>query len=223
MEHQPLTYIYLPSGSAPANTLLLLHGTGGNENDLIPLAREFGTGFNILSLRGNVSEGGMPRFFRRLGMGIFDEQDLAFRTHEMVAFIEELAVKEGFDATKVIALGYSNGANIAGSALLLYPGFLAGAILYRPMQPFKDAKAGESAGASGSAIKANRRVPVFMSNGAADPTIQPLAAKAYAAILRNAGCDVSDYSLPAGHNLVQQDIQLSVEWFGAHFKCNTSK
>ena len=213
MEYQPLTYIYRPSSGAAANTLLLLHGTGGDETDLLPLAQEFGTGFNVLSLRGNVSEGGMPRFFRRLGMGVFDEQDLAFRTHEMVAFIRELAARENFDPTRIIALGYSNGANIAGSALLLYPDFLAGAILYRPMQPFKEAAAFQA----GASPKTTRHTPVFMSNGCADPTIQPAATKAYAALLKNAGFDVTDYSLPAGHPLTRQDLQLSVEWFGKHF------
>jgi phospholipase/carboxylesterase len=241
MEYQSLKYIYQPAG-APANTLLLLHGTGGDENDLIPLAKEFGTGFNILSLRGNVSEGGMPRFFRRLGMGIFDEKDLAFRTHEMVAFIRGLAAREGFDATRIIALGYSNGANIVGSTLLLYPDFLAGAILYRPMQPFKDVAAfrtedvrtgaGEStkdqegpatnarqasANAGQASATTGRSVPVFLSNGTADPTIQAAAAKAYAALLKDASFDVSYHLLPAGHNLTQQDLQLSVEWFGKYF------
>jgi len=225
MEFQRLKYIYEPSGVAAAKTLLLLHGTGGDETDLIPLARQFGKGFNILSLRGNVSEGGMPRFFKRLGMGVFDERDLAFRTHEMVAFIRELATKEGFDAGKIIALGYSNGANIAGSTLLLYPDFLAGAILYRPMQPFKDAEALQknhgSANMSDGLIADtpyNRHVPVFMSNGAADPTINPAATKAYAAILTNAGFAVEDHTLQAGHNLTQQDVQLSVDWFKRNFE-----
>src|SRR6476620_276752 len=134
MDFQPLKYIYQPSEKNGAYTLLLLHGTGGDEHDLVPLAKHFGTDMNVLSLRGNVSEHGMPRFFKRLGMGIFDEKDLEFRTHEMAAFIRQLSEKEGFDLNKIIALGYSNGANIAGSLLLLYPGFLSGAILYRPMQ-----------------------------------------------------------------------------------------
>jgi phospholipase/carboxylesterase len=131
----------------------------------------------------------------------------------MVAFIRGLAAREGFDATRIIALGYSNGANIAGSALLLYPDFLAGAILYRPMQPFKDVDAIKA----GPAAKPHRHVPVFMSNGSADPTIQPLATKTYAGILKDAGFDVSTHSVPAGHNLTPQDLQLSVEWFGKYF------
>jgi phospholipase/carboxylesterase len=208
MTYQPLQYVYHPSGSPTAHTLLLLHGTGGDEQDLIPLAGEFGGGFNILSLRGNVSEGGMPRFFKRLGMGVFDEQDLSDRTHEMVTFIQTLGVKENFDATKIIALGYSNGANIAGGTLVLYPDFFAGAILYRPMQPFKHID---------GRLHSSRKIPVFMSNGSADPTIDPGATEAYAGILRKAGFEVTDVSVAAGHNLSKQDLALSVDWFGKHF------
>ena len=137
MNFQPLKYIYKSAGNPEASTLLLLHGTGGNENDLVPLAKNFGDNFNILSLRGNVQEQGMPRFFKRLGMGVFDEDDLKFRTDEMVSYIKEIALKEGFDITKLIALGYSNGANIAGATLIIYPDFLWGAILFRPMLPFQ--------------------------------------------------------------------------------------
>jgi phospholipase/carboxylesterase len=208
MNYSELKYIYQPAQNKAENTLLLLHGTGGDENDLLPIAKYFGDNFNILSLRGNVSEGGMPRFFRRLGMGIFDEKDLAFRTDEMVHFIKELAVKEKFDANKIIALGYSNGANIAGSTLLQYPDFLAGAILYRPMQPFKEIPA--------TAIN-TKKTPVFMSNGASDPTIDPAATVRYVNVLKQAGFDVADHNLQASHGLTQQDIQLSVDWFKKHF------
>ena len=213
MEYQPLQYIYEPAGMEAATTLLLLHGTGGDETDLIPLSRQFGKGFNVLSLRGNVSEGGMPRFFKRLGMGIFDEQDLAFRTHEMVAFIRSLSAKEGFDPAKVVALGYSNGANIAGSALLLYPDFLAGAILYRPMHPFKNAEAFAKRAPS----LEMKPTPVFISNGAADPTINPTAAKAYSDLLTREGFAVESHLLPTSHHLTQQDVQLSVDWFNRNF------
>src|SRR5680860_678901 len=120
MEFKPLNYIYIPSDTISDYTFLLLHGTGGNENDLVPLVDDFGGGVNILSLRGNVLENGMPRFFKRLEMGVFDEADLEFRTRELVHFVREIAVKEGFDIMKLIAIGYSNGANIAGSTLALY-------------------------------------------------------------------------------------------------------
>lgn len=211
MDFQALKYIYQPANYAGANTLLLLHGTGGDERDLLPIAKEFGNDFNILSLRGNVSENGMPRFFKRLGMGIFDEQDLTFRTHEMVDFIKSLAEKEGFDSTKIIALGYSNGANIAGSTLVLYPDFLAGAILYRPMQPFKSIK---------EDVKSTTHTPVFMSNGMVDPTVKQADTVRYISILKDAGFDVANYNLSTGHNLTREDLLLSVDWYKRHFVNN---
>lgn len=208
MDFQALKYIYQPAKHAEANTLLLLHGTGGDEHDLLPIAKEFGEDFNILSLRGNVSENGMPRFFKRLGMGIFDEKDLTFRTHEMVSFLKELAIKEGFAISKLVALGYSNGANIAGSTLVLYPDFLAGAILYRPMQPFKNIS---------NDLKNAIHTPVFMTNGMADPTVNQSDTVKYVNILKNAGFDVTNYSLSAGHNLTREDLKLSVDWYKQYF------
>ncbi|OYQ46807.1 hypothetical protein CHU92_01315 [Flavobacterium cyanobacteriorum] len=207
MNFQPLQYIYKPSGHPDAYTLLLLHGTGGNENDLLPLAADLSNNYNILSLRGNVSENGMPRFFKRLGMGIFDEQDLHFRTDELVAFIKGLAFKEGFDASKIIALGYSNGANIAGATLVKYPELLAGAILYRPMQPFKDFTVAKKAA----------NVPVFFSSGKADHTVNPADTKVYVDNLEKMGFDLEFHNLITGHQLVREDIQLSAVWLSQHF------
>ena len=116
-------------------TLLLLHGTGGNENSLLPLGRSLAPGCALLSPRGKVLENGMPRFFRRLAEGIFDLEDLVFRTNELADFVKDASKVYKFDLTKVIAVGYSNGANIAASVLLLHPGLLAGAVLFRPMVP----------------------------------------------------------------------------------------
>lgn len=209
MDFKALKYIYQPAKNAGANTLLLLHGTGGDEQDLLPIAKEFGNDFNILSLRGNVSENGMPRFFKRLGMGIFDEQDLNFRTYEMVDFIKGLAEKEDFYSTKIIALGYSNGANIVGSTLVLYPEFLAGAILYRPMQPFKKIDA---------ELKNVTNTPVFMSNGVMDPTISQADTVSFVNILKTAGFNVANHSLSVGHALTREDLRLSVEWYQQHFR-----
>ncbi|MFP9099784.1 alpha/beta hydrolase [Flavobacterium sp. RHBU_24] len=202
MEYSALKYIYTPLATPGAHTLLLLHGTGGNENDLIPLAKNFGDGYNILSVRGNVSENGMPRFFKRLGMGIFDEDDLRFRTNELVHFIQSIADTEGFDIKKLIALGYSNGANIAGATLVQYPDFLAGAILYRPMQPYRQLPE----------FSVKRAVPVFISSGSADPTVNSIEIQNYITSLEKAGFKVSFNNLPTGHNLVQQDISLAAEW-----------
>lgn len=203
MDFQPMNYVYKSSGNPEAMTLLLLHGTGGNEHDLIPLANYFGSDINILSLRGNTSENGMPRFFKRLSLGVFDEEDLEFRTHEMVTFIKELAEKEKFDATKIIALGYSNGANIAGATLFLHPNFLAGAILFRPMLPFHHQE-----------IQFNfNKTPIFLSSGNEDTMVSAAEIENYVEALNFAGFDVTNFTINTGHNLSQLDLDLAVEWF----------
>ena len=208
MEFQPLKYIYKASAAPGAYTLLLLHGTGGNETDLIPLAQNFGSNYNILSVRGNVTENGMPRFFKRLGMGIFDEKDLAFRTEELAAFVKGIAEREGFDITKVVALGYSNGANIAGALLIKYPTLLAGAILYRPMQPYKLIEA------TGTAAK----IPVFFSSGKLDPTVNPADTEAYVGALERIGYSVAFHNFNAGHNLINDDVELAAQWLQINFR-----
>lgn len=207
MNFQPLKYIYKPSENPEAKTLLLLHGTGGNEKDLLPLADSFGSDINILSLRGNISENGMPRFFRRLGMGIFDEKDLEFRTHEMIHFLKELAVTEGFDSSKIIALGYSNGANIASAVLVLQPDFLEGAILFRPMQPFRYWNNGLH----------SKPIPVFISSGTTDTTVDTNDTKSYVALLKASGFEVTQHETEAGHNLTQQDLDVAIQWFQHNF------
>jgi phospholipase/carboxylesterase len=207
MDYQPLKYIYRASGNPEAYTLLLLHGTGGDETDLLGLGETFGRDINLLSVRGNVSEHGMPRFFKRLGMGIFDEQDLNFRAEELLSFLKGMAVQEGFDITKVIALGYSNGANIAGAILVKYPEALAGAVLFRPMQPFKILPA----------FSSKMPVPIFFSSGTMDPTVDSRSTKAYMDALDRGGFNVNALSLPASHNLTQQDVDLAREWFKNFF------
>jgi phospholipase/carboxylesterase len=205
---QPLTYIYQPAPTPARATLLLLHGTGGDERDLLALAPRFGPGLNVLSVRGNVQEGGMPRFFRRLGMGVFDEPDVIFRTHELADFLTYVAVKEGFDHSQLIAVGYSNGANIAGSLLMLYPGLLAGAVLWRPMQPLVQQV---------PSFKAPRPVPVFFTPGLQDPTVRPAATDGYAALLTQAGYVLTRRDMPAGHNLIQADLDGAVAWLADNF------
>lgn len=209
MDFKPMQYVYEAVGNPAAYTLLLLHGTGGDERDLLPLAKTLGKGFNVLSLRGNVQEHGMPRFFRRLGMGVFDEEDVHFRTHEMVHFLKELAVTEGFDINKLVAVGYSNGANIAGAVLILYPELLAGAVLFRPMQPLSGIE---------DSFETQRQAPVFMSSGTQDGTVDPAATAAYAALLSSNGFKVSAVDIPAGHNLVQQDVTLAAQWIKDNFQ-----
>lgn len=209
MNYQPLHYLYQAATSLPTGvTVLLLHGTGGDERDLLPLAQGFGTGVNVLSVRGNVSEGGMPRFFRRLSMGVFDEDDVRFRTHELAAFLKQVSQQEGFDETQVVAVGYSNGANIAGSLLLLYPELLAGAVLWRPMQPLtRDVPM----------VRTTRCPPVFFNPGSRDPTVDPAATERYTALLSAAGFQLTRQDTRAGHNLTQTDVDGGIAWFRQHF------
>jgi predicted esterase len=209
MNYQPLHYLYQPATEASTGlTLLLLHGTGGDERDLLPLAQGFGPGVNVLSVRGNVSENGLPRFFRRLAMGVFDEADVAFRTHELAAFLTQVSLQEGFDAAQVVAVGYSNGANMAGALLLLYPDLLAGAVLWRPMQPFtRDVPTARTV----------RRAPVFFNPGSHDPTVDPAATEAYAQLLAAAGFPLTRRDTPAGHNLTPADVEAGIAWFRQHF------
>jgi len=203
VDYKPLQYLYQPAARPGLPTLLLLHGTGGDERDLLPLAKNFGPDLNLLSVRGNVLESGMPRFFKRLGMGVFDEQDLRFRTHELVHFLRELAPREGFDPEQLWALGYSNGANIAGGVLMLYPEFLAGAMLFRPMQPLADEPV----------FPTSRKQAVFFSSGKHDPTVDPAATDRYSKLLESNGFRVSRHDLEAGHQLTQQDVRLAVQWY----------
>ena len=204
---KPLTYIYQPAPGA-TRTLLLLHGTGGDERDLLPLAAHFGIGFNVLSVRGNVQEGGMPRFFRRLGMGVFDEADVVFRTHELADFLSKVAEQERFDLTQLIAVGYSNGANIAGGLLMLYPGLLAGAVLWRPMQPLVQEV---------PLVVAPQPAPVYFAAGQHDPTVRPAATEVYAALLVQAGYQLTRHDALAGHNLTQADLEGAVVWMTKNF------
>jgi phospholipase/carboxylesterase len=190
---------FVPGRSA--RTLLLLHGTGGDENDLIPVGRELDPGANLLSPRGKVLENGMPRFFRRLAEGIFDEQDLIRRTHELADFIEQAATNYNLDRKNLFAVGYSNGANIAGSLLLLRPKALAGAILMRPMVPIVPVTLPDLEGA-----------PVLLVSGRYDPIVPADEAVELASMLRNAGADVSVSWENAGHGLTKETLETARQW-----------
>src|SRR5215208_7741099 len=132
---------FIPASTRPNQvTLLLLHGTGGNEEDLIPLGRELYPRAAILSPRGKVLESGMPRFFRRLSEGVFDLEDLKFRTHELADFVNRASKVYKFNLRFVISIGYSNGANIASSLLLIHPEIITSAVLFRAMVPFMPEK-----------------------------------------------------------------------------------
>jgi phospholipase/carboxylesterase len=196
------TYIFQKSSTPDAPTLLLLHGTGGDERDLLPLARQFPGEWNVLSIRGNVLENGMPRFFRRISFGVFDEADITRRADDLAEFILELADKEGFDPERIFAVGYSNGANIAGALLVQRPGFFAGAVLWRPMQPFQVIEP----------FTSPRPSRLLLTTGAMDPTVRQADSEKWARLLADAGYQVSHEVVRAGHELTQQDIALAVKW-----------
>jgi predicted esterase len=182
--------------------LLLLHGTGGNEDDLLPLGRELDPNAQLLSPRGKILEGGrIPRFFRRLAEGIFDVEDLKFRTHELVGFVEKASRIYGFDRRKVMAVGYSNGANIAASMLLLKPQTLSGAILFRAMVPLVPENLPDLS---------DKRI--FMSSGLRDPIATREEAERLSGLLRQARAVVDMQWQNSGHELTQRDIDAAKQW-----------
>ena len=192
---------FLPGEDASGATLLLLHGTGGNEEDLIPLGQELSPGAAILSPRGKVLEFGAPRFFRRLAEGVFDHEDLIFRTHELGEFVEAASEEYGFDNRKLVAAGYSNGANIAGSLILLHPGLLRAAVLLRAMVPFEPEVTPDLSG-----------MAVFMASGRRDQMIPPDNSQRLADILGGAGADVDLRWRDTGHGLTYEEVAQAKEW-----------
>ncbi|HEX2344440.1 MAG TPA: alpha/beta hydrolase [Vicinamibacterales bacterium] len=195
---------YEPPARPGLPTLLLLHGTGGDENDLLPLGRNLMPDAGMLSPRGKILEQGMPRFFRRLAEGVFDVEDLKRRTAELADFIAEAADHYGFDARRVVAVGFSNGANIAASLLLSRPGVLAAAVLFRAMVPFVPDAPPPPSGAS-----------VLLSNGSADPFVPAAEIERLASLLRAAGADVTVEMQPAGHHLTQRDVTRARDWLAS--------
>jgi phospholipase/carboxylesterase len=199
---------YVPAGDAhrSAPALLLLHGTGGNEDDLLDLGRSLFPGAPLLSPRGKVLENGMPRFFRRLSEGVFDEEDLIRRTHELADFVLAAADEYRWGGRRVVAIGYSNGANIAASTLLLRPSVLAGAVLLRAMVPLSPATAPALDG-----------VKVFLASGRQDSLVHPASPTALAAMLTQAGADVSLRWSEAGHQLESSELDAARQWLAGHF------
>ena len=200
---QDLSFIHrFEPGTSTAAPLLLLHGTGGNENDLLPLGKALAPDRALLSSRGKVLENGMPRFFRRLAEGVFDEQDVIKRAHELADFIVEAG--KAYKLAKPVAVGFSNGANIAAAILLLRPEALSGAILLRAMVPLaKPPKTN----------LAQKRVLII--SGASDPIIPASNAKLLATMLKNAHADVQHEALPTGHNLTHNDVAIASTWLNS--------
>lgn len=197
-------HVYRPPASPGAPTFLMLHGTGGSETDLLPLARMIDPQAGVLSPRGKVLERGMPRFFRRLAEGVFDLEDLQYRTSELAEFVAAAAEHYRFDASRVVAAGFSNGANIAASLLLLRPAVLRGAILFSAMVPLVPASMPDLTG-----------VDVFLSAGRTDPLVDPDNAQRLADMLREANAAVTLRWKPGGHELTRDDIEAAATWYGA--------
>ena len=186
--------------------LLLLHGTGGNEYDLLHVGRNLRSGAALLSPRGKLLENGMPRFFRRLAEGVFDEKDLVRRTHELADFVRAAAKQYQFDANRVVAVGYSNGANIAASMLLLRPEILSGAVLFRAMVPLIPEKLPDLSGR-----------PVFLAAGRNDPIIPAENTEQLAAMLKEAGAEVSLQWSEGGHQLSAAELEEAKDWLAKAF------
>jgi predicted esterase len=197
-----------PSGGSPL-TLLLLHGTGGNESDLIQLGHELSPGAALLSPRGRVLENGMPRFFRRLGEGIFDINDLTDQTHNLAVFAREASKAYGFPLGKVIAVGYSNGANIAGSTLILHPETLAGAVLFRPMVPFVP-----------ETMPRLSRKPILILAGTRDSIVPKDETERLAGLLERADADVTTRWADATHGITGGEVSGAREWLSSKFPEN---
>lgn len=191
-----------PATSAGSPPLLLLHGTGGDENDLLGFGKMISPGSALLSPRGRVLEHGMLRFFRRLAEGVFDEADVRRRALELGEFVAEARKQYGIAAP--VAVGFSNGANIAAALLLLRPDVLSGAILLRAMVPLSDPPSARLDGK-----------PVLLLSGQTDPIVPASNSARLAALLSQAGASVSHNILPAGHQLSQADVTLARNWIGS--------
>ncbi len=193
------THRFLPGSSG--TTLLVLHGTGGSEDDLVPLGQELAPGAAILSPRGKVSEYGAARFFRRLAEGVFDQEDLVFRTHELAEFVRAASKEYELDLSRLVGTGFSNGANVAASLMLLHPGLLKAAILFRAMVPFEPEEMPDLSG-----------MPVFLAAGRRDRMIPPENAERLAEILRSSGADLDLRWRETGHGLTYEEVAEAKEW-----------
>ena len=196
-------FIHVFKPGTSATTLLMLHGTGGDEHDLLPLAEMLMPDAAVLSPRGQVLENGMPRFFRRLAEGVFDEADLRERAGDLASFVTSSAKRYGFDQRSVMAVGFSNGANIASAVMLLHPGTIGGGVVIRGQVPLVP-----------DPLPSLTGTRVLIANGRADPLVAPAETERLAALFRSAGAEVSLEWQPGGHQLTQADIQAARAWLG---------
>jgi phospholipase/carboxylesterase len=201
MNRLEFVHRFAPATAGSSRVLLLLHGTGGDETDLLPLGRELDKTAALLSPRGKVSENGIPRFFRRFAEGVFDEEDVIRRANELADFVAAAAEQYGFDAAHVTAVGYSNGANIAAAMMLLRPLVLRSAVLLRAMMPLSNPLPPD--------LSSKR---VLLLAGDTDPIIPAVNVQQLAALLRLAGAEVQLEIQRAGHALIPADLAIAKEW-----------
>lgn len=183
-------------------TLLLLHGTGGNEDDLIPVGQLISPTASLLSPRGRVLENGMPRFFKRLSEGVFDIEDLKLQTQELSKFVKEASDVYSFDLDRTIAVGFSNGANIAASLLLSNPKIIKGAVLFRAMIPFVPE----------DILPDLVEKKILLSAGLMDPLISKDQTENLLKLLKDCGAEVTLKWQQSGHNLIEKDITDAKDW-----------
>lgn len=201
-----MIHIFKEGADKTKPVLLLLHGTGGTEKDLMPLANMIDPDALVLGVRGNVLENGMPRFFRRIADGVFDEADLIERTKELHEFLDEAAEKYQFDRDNIIAIGYSNGANIAASLLFHYEGTLKGASLHHPMVPRR-----------GIDLPNLKGTNIFIAAGKNDPMCPASESEELDELLRGAGAETALHWEMNGHSLTQTEVEAAAKWYEANF------
>lgn len=201
-----MQHIYKQGTNPSRPVLLLLHGTGGDERSLLSLATLIDPEASVLSVKGNISENGMPRFFKRLAEGVFDEEDLIFRTHELNQFLNDAAKQYKFERHNIVAIGYSNGANIAASLLFHIEDALKGAILHHPMVPRRNVS-----------IPSLANVPVFIGAGENDPICPREESVELEALLSEAGSKVTMHWENFGHQLTQSEVEAAKKWYNEQF------
>lgn len=204
-----MIHVYKPGADPKAPVLVLLHGTGGNEHDLLGLGELISPESAVLSVRGNVLENGMPRFFRRLAEGVFDEQDLVFRTGELKAFLDAAAAEYGLDRENMVAVGYSNGANIAASLIFHEQESFRGAVLHHPMVPRRGVQLPELNG-----------MPVFIGAGINDRICTKEETEELRSQLSGAGAEVEVHWEDHGHQLTRTEAEAAAHWFRREFQEN---
>ena len=191
-----------PEDSASGETLLVLHGTGGDENDLVGIGQAIAPGVAVLSPRGKVLENGAPRFFKRLAEGVFDPKEVRSRAEELARFVRTAITKYDLDASRIYALGYSNGGNIASTVMFIEPRLLQGAVLFRPMLVYEAEEQGDLSGVS-----------VFISAGRMDPIVPMSSVERLAELFESSHAEVTLKWQLAGHNLMPSEVREAADWF----------